>query len=63
MEELKQQLVSLINEKSSRLSAEAIYYVVKDFYRDIEEAYKDYLTQKREAEKCQQTPQEQTEEE
>lgn len=62
MEELKQQLVALINENHSRLSAEAIYYVVKDFYRDIADAYEDYLTRKIEAEK-KQTPQEQTEEE
>lgn len=46
MEELKQQLIKDINEASSRLSAEAIYYIVKDLFRDIEDSYVDYLKRK-----------------
>lgn len=33
MEKLKNQLIQLINE--SKLPAEAVYFVVKDLYRDI----------------------------
>lgn len=37
MEELKQQLINIINQ--SKLPAEAIYFVVKDFYRDVFDEY------------------------
>lgn len=43
MEELRNKLFQLVNE--SGLPAEAIYYVVKDFYREIDETYKNYLQQ------------------
>lgn len=43
MEQLKQQLLQLVN--SSQLPMEAIYYVVKDFYRDVDDAYKQALQQ------------------
>lgn len=43
MEQLKQQLLQLVN--NSQLPMEAIYYVVKDFYRDVDDAYKQALQQ------------------
>lgn len=43
MEQFKQQLLQLAN--SSQLPLEAIYYVVKDFYRDVDDAYKQALQQ------------------
>ena len=43
MEQLKQQLLQLAN--NSQLPLEAIYYVVKDFYRDVDDAYKQALQQ------------------
>ena len=43
MEQLKQQLLQLVNQ--SNLPLEAIYYVVKDFYRDVDDAYKQALQQ------------------
>lgn len=49
MEELKQQLINDIQVASNKLSAEAIYYVVKDFYRDIDDSYQEYLMRKAEA--------------
>ena len=41
MEQLKQQLLHLAN--NTELPLEAIYYVVKDFYRDVEDAYRHAL--------------------
>ena len=38
MEELKQTLINACNE--SGLPLEAIYFVVKDFWRDVEYTYK-----------------------
>lgn len=43
MEQLKQQLLKLVN--TSNLPLEAIYYVVKDFYRDVDDAYRQALQQ------------------
>ncbi len=43
MEQLKQQLLQLVN--ASNLPLEAIYYVVKDFYRDVDDAYRQALQQ------------------
>lgn len=43
MEQLKQQLLQLVN--TSNLPLEAIYYVVKDFYRDVDDAYRQALQQ------------------
>lgn len=43
MEQLKQQLLQLVNQ--SNLPLEAIYYVVKDFYRDVDDAYRQALQQ------------------
>lgn len=44
MEELKQKLLQVVNE--SDLPLEAIYYVSKDFFRDVDGAYKDFLQHK-----------------
>lgn len=43
MEQLKQQLLKLVN--TSNLPLEAIYYVVKDFYRDVDDTYQQALYQ------------------
>ena len=43
MEQLKQNLVSMVNQ--SDLPFEAIYYVVKDFFRDVDDTYKLLLKQ------------------
>lgn len=45
MENLKQKLLQAVNE--SGLSLEAIYYVSKDFFRDVDDTYKDFLQQKK----------------
>ncbi len=43
MEQLKQQLLQVVNQ--SNLPLEAIYYIVKDFYRDVDDAYRQALQQ------------------
>lgn len=43
MEQLKMQIIKLINE--SQLTPEMIYYVTKDVYRDVVEFYQNYLIQ------------------
>ena len=43
MEELKLKLLQAVNE--SNLPLEAIYYVTKDFFRDVDDTYKRYLEQ------------------
>ena len=43
MEQLKQKLVQAVNE--CNLPLEAIYYVSKDFFRDVDDTYKRYLEQ------------------
>lgn len=43
MEELKQNIIKLCNE--SQLPLEAILFVVRDTYRDIDEAYRAYKEQ------------------
>lgn len=45
MEELKQKLLQAVNE--SGLPLDAIYYVSKDFFRDVDDTYKDFLQQKK----------------
>lgn len=42
MEELKQKLLQAVNE--SGLPLEAIYYVSKDFFRDVDDTYKGFLS-------------------
>jgi len=41
MEKFRKQLIDLIN--STQLPAEAVYYIVKDVYRDLYEDYQSYL--------------------
>ena len=41
MEELKRKLLQVVNE--SNLPLEAIYYLVKDLYRDVDDTYQRYL--------------------
>lgn len=48
MEQLKQKLVQVVNE--CNLPFEAIYYVSKDFFRDIDDTYKQFLKQQSEKE-------------
>ena len=59
MEELKRKLLQVVNE--SNLPLEAIYYLVKDLYRDVDDTYQRYLKEAEEVAKQQQ--QEQKEEE
>ena len=49
MEQLKQKLVQVVNE--CNLPLEAIYYVSKDFFRDVDDTYKRFLTQQTKQEK------------
>ena len=42
MEELKQKLINICNE--SELPLEAILFVARDFYRDVEDAYRNACT-------------------
>lgn len=43
MEQLKRKMFQVVNE--SGLPLEAIYYVCKDFFRDVDDAYKHFLSQ------------------
>lgn len=45
MEELKIKLVNLCNQ--SKLPLEALYFVVKDLYRDVEDSVRAYKEQER----------------
>ena len=49
MEQLKQKLVQVVNE--ANLPLDAIYYVTKDFFRDVDDAYKQFLIQQTKYEK------------
>ena len=44
MEEFRNNLFYLIN--NSQLSIDAVYYVFKDVYRELDDTYKNYLRQK-----------------
>lgn len=44
MEEFRTNLFYLIN--NSQLSIDAVYYVFKDVYRELDDTYKNYLRQK-----------------
>ena len=41
MEELRKQLVEIIN--NSKLPFECVFYIVKDIYREVNDLYKDML--------------------
>lgn len=43
MEQLKLQLLQVVNE--SGLPLDAIYYVCKDFFRDVDNTYQQFLKQ------------------
>ena len=43
MEEFRKKLLNLVNQ--AELPPEAIFYVVKDFYRDLVESYNSYLAE------------------
>lgn len=43
MEQFRQQLFYLIN--NTNLSIDAIYYIFKDVYRDLESAYATFINQ------------------
>lgn len=45
MNELKQQLLNICNE--SKLPLEAIYFIVKDLYRDVEDTFNNALLQQK----------------
>lgn len=48
MDELKQKLIDTAN--ASGLPFEAVYYVIKDFYRDATESYKSFLESQKQTE-------------
>ena len=60
MEQLKNKLLQAANE--SGLPLDAIYYVCKDFFRDVDNAYKDFLQQQEEMQKIQNSEQQEEEE-
>ena len=45
MEELKQKLLQVVN--TSNLPLEAIYYIVKDLFRDVDDTYQRALRQEK----------------
>lgn len=45
MEEFRESLIQLIN--NTQLPPEAMYYIIKDIYRDAQEAYESYLIQRK----------------
>lgn len=47
MEEFKNELIEVVN--NAKLPPEAIYFVVKDFYRDIVDTYESYKLSKKQA--------------
>lgn len=49
MEELKQKLLQVVN--TSNLPLEAIYYIVKDLFRDVDDAYQRALRQEKQQQK------------
>lgn len=48
MENLKNKLLQVVNE--SGLPLDAIYYVCKDFFRDVDDTYKKFLQQQQQKE-------------
>ena len=49
MEELRQKIISLINE--SGLPLEAIVFVIRDVYRDVDITFQNYLKEEKESQK------------
>ena len=48
MEKLKNKLLQVVNE--SGLPLDAIYYVCKDFFRDVDDTYQQFLLKQQEEE-------------
>lgn len=48
MEKLKNKLLQVVNE--SGLPLDAVYYVCKDFFRDVDDAYQQFLLKQQEEE-------------
>ena len=46
MEQLKNKLLQVVNE--SGLPLDAIYYVCKDFFRDVDDTYQQFLLKQKE---------------
>ena len=49
MEELRQKIIALINE--SGLPLEAIVFIVRDVYRDVDITFQNYLKEEKESQK------------
>lgn len=49
MEELRQKIIALINE--SGLPLEAIVFIIRDVYRDVDMTFQNYLKEKKESQK------------
>ena len=49
MEELRQKIITLINE--SGLPLEAIVFIVRDVYRDVDMTFQNYLKEEKESQK------------
>lgn len=49
MEELRQKIIALINE--SGLPLEAIVFIVRDVYRDVDMTFQNYLKEEKESQK------------
>ena len=49
MEELRQKIIALINE--SKLPLEAIVFIVRDVYRDVDMTFQNYLKEEKESQK------------
>ena len=49
MEELRQKIITLINE--SGLPLEAIVFIIRDVYRDVDMTFQNYLKEEKESQK------------
>ena len=49
MEELRQKIIALINE--SGLPLEAIVFIIRDVYRDVDITFQNYLKEEKESQK------------
>ncbi len=49
MEELRQKIIALINE--SGLPLEAIVFIIRDVYRDVDMTFQNYLKEEKESQK------------
>ena len=49
MEELRQKIIALINERG--LPLEAIVFIIRDVYRDVDITFQNYLKEEKESQK------------